>query len=146
MHLAVDNTCSMDELKRLTESLENTERFFEAFLRQCPICMWCKELDGDSLRMVFISDQYTNIFGVKNIEYVGRTDAEVWPRHIADYFKQQDLQVINTGRPVYEVEPTPIAQDPDWRVCQTLKFPITNNEGTIVGVGGIAWPLNGKRV
>lgn len=135
---------SIEKLRELTERLEKTERFFEAFLNQCPFVMWCKDYSDGSGRMLFISDLYSEIFCVTPEKYVGKTDYDVWPTHIADTFRKQDLEVIRSGVEVWRAEPTPLADKPQWKHCMTLKFPIKTPDGEVIGVGGIAWPSNAE--
>jgi len=128
------------ELEALTEKLESVERVFDMFLHQCPFVIWCKDCTEGDGRMLFISDMYSDVFGVSEADYVGKTDKEVWPETIAALFRSQDMQVINTGEPVYMIEPTPLAREQEWRRCHTYKFPLKNKKGEVVAVGGIAWP------
>lgn len=131
----------LEELESLTAKLELQERFFDMFLHQCPFVIWLKDYTHDEGRMLFISDKYTDIFGVSEKDYVDRLDKDVWPQTVAQYFRKQDLEVIETGEDVYRVEPTPLADDAAWKRCHTLKFPIRDREGRVVAVGGIAWPV-----
>ena len=135
---------SMDKLRALTIQLERTERFFEAFLNQCPFVMWCKDYSEGIGRMVFISDLYSEIFKVHPHEYVGFTDYAVWPHDVAEIFRVQDLEVIESGEAVWSAEPTPLAGKEQWKHCMTLKFPIKTPSGDVIGVGGIAWPYRAE--
>lgn len=134
----------IDALRELTEQLENTERFFEAFLNQCPFVMWCKDYSDGVGRMVFISDMYSEIFSIPAAKYVGMTDYEVWPKEVADRFRVQDLEVVKSGAAVWKDEPTPHVGKEQWQRCMTLKFPIKTPSGEVIGVGGIAWPSRGE--
>jgi len=131
------------KIRFLTEKLEHTETFFEAFLRQCPFVMWLKDYSSGEGKMVFISDRYAEIFGVDDSDYHGKTDDKIWPETVAAMFKKQDMEVMETGENVWMHEPTPIAKEPKWKYCMTLKFPIRDSNGKITGVGGIAWPSDG---
>ena len=70
--------------------------------------------------MMFISDKYTEIFGVEEKEYVGKLDKDVWPESVAALFKKQDMDVIRTGGNVFREEPTPLATLEEWKRCMTL--------------------------
>ena len=134
----------LSQLREITNRLEHTETFFEAFLRQAPFVMWLKDYSSGEGKMVFISEKYADIFGVDDIQYVGKRDVDIWPPRIADMFKRQDLEVMRTEKPVLMAEETPMANKKEWNSCMTLKFPIKDCSGHVIAVGGIAWPEDGR--
>ena len=136
----------MAELRRLTDILTIKDQFESSFLRSVPLVLWGKayEAQHDQFRMVFISDHYTKIFGVERGDYIAKLDSEVWPPDVAAVFRAQDMEVMRTGRPVFKTEPTPLAIDPAWRNCMTMKFPIYDKKRNISGVGGVAWPADAE--
>ena len=138
------NEHGLAELRHLTDKLEFTETFFEAFLRQAPFVMWLKDYSSGEGRMVFISDKYADIFDVDDVQYVGKRDVDIWPPHIAEMFKRQDLEVIRTEKPVLMAEETPMANKTEWNSCMIIKFPIKDCSGHVIAVGGIAWPEDGR--
>lgn len=74
-------------------------------------------------------------------QLLGRQVREIFPRELADLYASQDQTVLRTGRAVIDhLELHWYAhRRPGW--CLTTKFPMRNNEGTIVGVVGISRDL-----
>src|SRR6185503_199346 len=65
---------------------------------------------------------------------VGKTDAELWPAEIASTYRANDNQVIQTKNALQTIEPFP--KDPE-QGCQIVsKFPILDQDGAVVMVGG----------
>lgn len=67
--------------------------------------VWLKDQDS---RMIIINQAYTEKFGVTASEYEGKTDYEIWPEHIADDYRKNDLQALSRRGHVetYEMVPT----------------------------------------
>ena len=135
---------SLAQLRQLTDKLENTETFFEAFLRQAPFVMWAKDYSSGEGKMVFISDKYSRIFDVYDVEYVGKTDYDIWPDYIAREFEAQDRIVLSTERTHAFEDLGVSATEEKWETCKTIKFPIRDTGGHVMAVGGICWPDNGR--
>ena len=131
------------KLCNLTDKLENQERFFDAFVHQSPVVMWCKDYTNGDGRMVFISEGHAEIFGIDPDFYQGRTDFDIFPYEVAEELRQQDLDVMANGTQTFpQIGENAFTNDPQWNRNMCIKFPIKTTDGRAVGVGGIAWPLN----
>lgn len=78
-------------------------------------------------------------------ELIGRTDTEIFPPHMAAKYREDDLAVMRTGRPMLQiVELFPSRQgEPEWFI--TDKLPLFDEEGGVVGVCGIVRSYEGSR-
>lgn len=109
-----------------------------SFIENCPLPTWCKDVNGT---MVWINNEYEQQWGIKSSMYEGRTDFDVWPADIAAAFRRHDQLVIAQKHTLVTVEAVPDRlNDPnsprrEWRIW---KFPVVNNTGDVVAVGGIA--------
>ncbi len=75
-------------------------------------------------------------------EIVGRTDFDFFPKYIAERFRKDDLEVMNTGeRIVHRIEPI-ACEDGTIRWYSTNKVPIYGRDKTVVGVAGITQHLD----
>jgi PAS domain S-box-containing protein len=75
----------------------------------------------------------------------GRTDAEIFPPHMAAKYREDDLEVMRTGRPMLQiVELFPSRQgEPEWFI--TDKLPLFDDAGKIAGVCGLVRSYEGSR-
>jgi PAS domain-containing protein len=112
------------------------------FFESCPMPAWFKDAE---YKMSMMNQAYAAVFGVTEQEYLGKTDYEVWPREIADLFRQHDEQVVARRVQIRVTEDVPVSRAPDapiyqWRV---IKFPVIDQiTNVVLGVGGYAYPIN----
>lgn len=71
-------------------------------------------------------------------ELVGKTDLDVWPRHLAEGYRRDDRWVMAHGRPIVnKLElSTNSRGGTDW--FSTTKVPLQDRNGTVRGVAGFA--------
>jgi PAS domain S-box-containing protein len=113
---------------------------FHTFMKHLPALAWIKDHE---LRYVYINDQVESQYQVTLADWQGRTDAEIWPSSaVADRFREGDLNVLTSGRPVESIDAAP---DPEGNIRQWLvyKFPIQDADGTTF-VGGVAVDLTDR--
>jgi PAS domain S-box-containing protein len=113
-------------------ALRLSQERMRAFLNNKSIVAWMKDEAG---RYVFVSDHFRSRFAVGD-QWEGLTDLDLWPRELADQYRQSDLAVLSTGNPLEAVQPS---GHPDgsrsWWLEQ--KFLFIDAEGKRY-VGGVA--------
>jgi PAS domain S-box-containing protein len=128
------------ERQQMAASLRESEQRFEQFMRHLPGVAFMKDVDG---RYVYVNDTFEVLFHHTPSEYIGKTDDEVWPPAIAAQLRRNDQHVIETRAVVQTTETVPHDDGPhDWLVT---KFPILNEAGEPVIVGGIAIDVTERR-
>jgi AraC-like DNA-binding protein len=72
--------------------------------------------------------------------FLGITDFQLLPHHLAVKFRKDDLQVMATGQPLVDLVEIFVNEQgvPGWFV--TTKLPMRNLEGEVIGVMGIIQP------
>jgi PAS domain S-box-containing protein len=113
------------ERKQAQEELRKSEKLFTAFMDHLPGYAWIKDMEG---RYVYVNETFLQLRNA-----VGKTDAELWPE-LASTYRANDNHVIQTKNTLQTIEPFP--RDPD-QGCQIVsKFPIFDQDGAVVMVGG----------
>jgi len=92
---------------------------------------------------LFINQQFELLSGMSNEKIRGKNDYEVFPKPIADLFRDQDEQVFKNGERL-EFEETVALPVGDLTFI-TSKFPIFDKNGTITAVGGICTDITGLK-
>jgi PAS domain S-box-containing protein len=94
------------ERKQMEEALRESEERFRSFMDNSPTIAWMKDEQG---RHVYLSKTYEDRFGVKQADWQGKTDFELWPREVAEEFWKNDQIVFNSGQSIDIMEKTPDA-------------------------------------
>src|SRR5690606_27482670 len=89
-------------------------------------------------RLLYVSQDSLSRFGMKHDwEIVGKTDWDLTPGRLAEYFLEDDQWVYRTGKPLLNrvelwLNPQGV---PDWFV--TNKLPIFSRQGEVIGIMGV---------
>lgn len=105
----------------------------DGILHQGPGVIQVKDLEG---RYVFVNQQWERLFHRSAAETIGQSVLDVFPRHIAETLRANDLYVQQTGKTL-DVKET-VIQDNATRVYRSLKFPLLDSSGAPYAVCGIA--------
>lgn len=115
------------------------EERFRAFSQNLPGVAWIKDAQG---RHVYRSGAYTKRFGTSAEDWLGKTDAEMWPPEVAEEFRRNDQAVLESGEVLRVVERT-IDKDGYTSYWLTSKFPFTNAAGEQF-VGGVGIDITAR--
>jgi PAS domain S-box-containing protein len=130
----------IEDLKRATESLHESEERFRAFMDNTSAVAWMKDEQG---RYAYLNQPFEKHFGVRLEDWRGKTDPEVWPAEVAGQFRRNDQEVIQSGQPREVVEQT-LSADGRLRTWLTSKFPFRDAAGRTF-VGGIGFDITERR-
>lgn len=111
-------------------------------MRHIPWWVWCKDISGNYL---FVNDAFLVGNGLRLEEVIGRSDFNLWPAEEARHFFNRDQEVIRQKMPVIVVEETPGTHDVK-RVLETIKFPLFDGDGHVLGTCGIARDIGADRL
>ncbi|WP_196138647.1 EAL domain-containing protein [Aliikangiella sp. G2MR2-5] len=97
-----------------------------------------KGVDG---RYQLVNSAFAKYFGREPEEIIGKTDFDLLPNSVAENFRRNDLQSINTRSTIqFEEEVEGIDSEPQYFV--TIKFPLFDEKGEVHAVGGIATDIS----
>jgi len=117
------------ERKLAEVALRESQERFALFMQNSPTVAWIKDTEG---RLVFVNQVFTDTFKISAADAEGKTDYELWPRKIADQFRQSDRLALEGKKTfeTYESAPTPDGKMRDWRV---FKFPLKSGKKYFTG-------------
>jgi len=112
------------------------ERAHHLLLEHLPgIAFFAKDRDS---RLMAANRHFYERFGFRTeAEIVGRSDFDLFPAQLAEHFRSDDAEVMQTGRPKLNVIELFFDRSgvPDWFI--THKFPVADRRGRVIGVMGI---------
>lgn len=112
--------------KELEQALDFERRRLRAFLGNSLVAAYMKDEEG---RYVFVNDMTLAHFGTPREEWIGRTDAEIWPGPGAVQIRSNDLVIMKSGESKESLELT-LTKDgrAEWWISN--KFPFVDADGT----------------
>jgi PAS domain S-box-containing protein len=128
------------ERHRAHEALRESEARLQAFTGHSPAVMFLKDREG---RYRFVNERFLQRFGLRREQVIGRADAELFTRALAESFGASDAQVLERGVPLEFEETTQLVGGP--RFSAVSKFPVFDAAGAVVGVGGVATDITERR-
>ena len=78
-------------------------------------------------------------------ELIGHTDFDLLPRRLAEKFRQDDLQIMESGKPARKIVELFMNRQgiPSWFL--TSKYPIRSTQGKVIGIMGIIQDYDARK-
>jgi PAS domain S-box-containing protein len=123
--------------KRTEEALRQSEVFYHSLVENLPQNVLRKDLEG---RFTFANQRVCIFFGKSRDEIVGSTDYDLFPRELADKYREDDRRVIESGEQFEAVEEH---QRPGGErlFVRVVKSPIRNADGQTLGTQCMFWDV-----
>lgn len=124
-----------DNLRSTIEMLEEERVRLRILINTLPDLVWLKSPEG-----VFIAcnDKFGRLLGAPEAEIIGKTDYDFFAAELADSFRKNDKKVVALGKPCINEETLTYRDDGHQEILETIKTPMHDTCGTLIGVLGIA--------
>ncbi|GAB1471930.1 PAS domain S-box protein [Chloroflexota bacterium] len=133
-----DITAQKETEKKLRDILSQQE----AILNNIPDMAWLKDLDSHYLA---VNEHFLKVSSLKKEDVIGKTDSDIWEKHYADLYRQDDINVVESRKRKTVEELQKDGQGREYWV-ETTKTPIYDESGTIIGTTGIARDISGHKL
>mgnify|MGYP001568445415 CR=1 FL=1 len=127
--------------KLADELLRKTEFQQKAILDNIPDIAWLKDNEG---KYIAVNEAYGKACGLRPDDIIGKTDLDIWPRELAEKYRKDDNEVMNSGKRQCFDEPL---DDKEGRILriETIKTPVFNDQGETIGTTGIARDITERK-
>jgi PAS domain S-box-containing protein len=122
--------------KQAEQTLRKSENKYRTLIENLPQRIFLKDRDST---YVSCNENYAQDVGVDPDEIKGKTDYEFFPRELAEQYRQDDRRIIETG--VTETIEEKYVHAEQEMIIQTVKTPVKDEQGNIIGVLGIFWDI-----
>jgi PAS domain S-box-containing protein len=111
-------------------------------LSSIPALVYLKDLN---LKYIEVNERMTNLLGKTKSEIFGKTDFEVFSKNVAELQYKTDKEILNTKKPLYNIEM--MVQSPDGKALwlSTSKLPYYNSNGEMIGLAGVCIDITEKK-
>jgi PAS domain S-box-containing protein len=120
---------------RAEKALVQSESLLRILVNTIPDLIWLKDQNG-----VYLScnPMFERFFGAKESEIVGKTDYDFVDRDLADFFRANDRKAMAANKPSKNEEELTFADGGYRGLFETIKTPMFDSDGELIGVLGIA--------
>jgi PAS domain S-box-containing protein len=133
---------SVNARKNAERSLKEREAHLKTLLETIPDLVWLKDVEGVYLACNL---KFERFFGAKQADIVGKKDYDFVDKKLADFFRRNDMAAIAAGGTCRNEEEIVYSEDGSKALLETLKTPMFNSEGDIVGVLGVGRDITDRK-
>ena len=138
--LSTDLETVAAERRRAIKALRETEVFYHSLIETLPQHILRKDLDG---RFTFANQRFCAEVERSLEEIRGKTDFDFWPRELAEKYRRDDRQVIESGQ-VLDVVEEHITPQGEILYVQVMKTPLFSHDGKPIGIQVIFWDVTAR--
>jgi len=134
-----------DAQAELAATLARSERkriFLDSLYKTIPDLVWVKDPNG-----VYLScnPTFSRLYNASADEIVGRRDEDFVSKELAEFFRRNDQAAMAADRPSINEEWLTFADNRYRGLFETIKTPMRDNDGHLIGVLGIAREITERR-
>jgi PAS domain S-box-containing protein len=122
------------------DAAAESHRQLLALIDNTSAVIYMRDLEG---RYMLINREFERLFSVHRDHVCGHTDHDLFPKDVADAFRENDRAAVARGRPVQVEEVAPGEDGPHTYV--TVKFPILDAAGQAYAVCGISTDITARQ-
>jgi PAS domain S-box-containing protein len=123
-----------------TAALQKSQQLLQDVIDGSPSPIFLKDSDG---KFLTINTALEKMLGRAREELKGKTDYDIAPQGVADYWRAHDKQVMETGKAIQIEE---VADLPDGHhIFLANKFPLVDANGQTYGVGAISHDITDRK-
>jgi PAS domain S-box-containing protein len=119
----------------MAKAVKESELRYRTLIGTIPDLVWLKDKDGTYLKC---NRQFERLYGARETDIIGKTDYDFVDREIADFFREHDRMAMAAGKPSINEEWLTFAENGYRGLFETIKTPMQDEDGNLIGVLGIA--------
>ncbi|MDP2890940.1 MAG: PAS domain S-box protein [Bacteroidota bacterium] len=129
--------------KRSELALQKSESHLRTLVKTIPDLIWLKDTNGIYLSC---NPMFERFFGAREADIVGKTNYDFVDRELADFFRGNDKKAVDAGKPTINEEWVTFADDEHRAFLETIKAPIYDSDGTVLGILGIGRDITERKL
>ncbi len=123
------------------QELERSNTRQQAILENIPDIAWLKDRQS---RFLAVNETFAQSCGVAAKALVGKTDLDIWSAELAHKYRADDAEVMRSRQRKRVEEPVEDRELGE-RWVETIKTPILDGKGTVIGTTGIARDITKRK-
>jgi PAS domain S-box-containing protein len=131
---------SIMERKRAEDALRRSQRFLQDMADNTTAVIYVKDAGG---RYMLVNRRFEEIFGLRADHIIGFTDHQIFPRHVADAFRRNDVEVLERNATVEYEETAPHLDGLHTYI--SIKFPLRDQAGIPYALCGVSTDISERK-
>ncbi len=119
------------------------DAFLHTLIGTIPDMVWVKDADGVYLAC---NARFERFFGAMEKDIVGKTDFDFVSAELAEFFRGNDRRAMEKNGPSVNEEWVTFASDGHREFLETIKTPMRDMRGNLIGVLGIARDITERKL
>jgi len=129
------------ERLKAQQALRESEHRYRTLLKNVPQRIFYKDFD---CVYVLCNESYAHDLKLANPDEIrGKTDYDFHPKDLAEKYRADDRRIMQTGKPE-EIEERYVQDGKEW-IIQTVKCPVRDEQGAVIGILGIFWDITARK-
>lgn len=128
--------------KQQKAELEQKSTFLESIVSTIPDLVWIKDIEGNYL---MANPMFERLYGVQEAELLGKNDFDFVDPVLAQFFRDNDQRALEFGAPRSNEEYLVFADGSYEGTFDTIKTPMKDQNGNVIGVMGIARDISERK-
>ena len=116
----------------------DTSFFLESVLDSLPLCVYRIAVDGS---LIYVNKALQNLLGTDADQILGKTAYDLYPPAVATRYRNDDIKVMTTGKPLHILEHN-IRAVGGAKHVEVHKTPLFDENGDVIGVQGVFWDIS----
>jgi PAS domain S-box-containing protein len=138
---AIETLQDITKRRQAEDALQEGQRQLKAILDNIPDIAWLKDKES---RFIAVNEPFGKSCGIKPEDLVGKTDLDIWSRDLAERYRADDKEVMESGKRKQVEEPLTDSEGKALWI-ETTKTPIYDEQGNFVGTAGIARDITERK-
>jgi PAS domain S-box-containing protein len=127
--------------KATEEALQESEKRLQTFFNNAPAIVYIKNLAG---KYLLINRKFETVINISRVDVLGKTDYDLFPEDIAEAFRDNDRQALESELPLYREEV--LTLEDGVHTYFSAKFPLIDSNGIAYATCGIATDISDRKL
>lgn len=128
------------ELRLRIDESKKAEAKYRNLLESIPQKVFYKNTNSV---YVAVNPSYAKDLDISADDFIGKTDYDFYPEELAEKYRSDDRHIMQSGMTI-DIEESYFYKGEE-RTVHTVKTPVRDENGTIVGVMGIFWDISDRK-
>ncbi len=137
-----DLNAAKDNVEAVNRALQMNMAQLRTLVETMPEIVWLKNVSGV---YVFCNHKFERLYGASESEIIGKSDYDLVDKERADFFRKHDLAAMQTGGPTVNEETLTYRDDGHVEYLETIKTPLFDEEGQVIGVLGVSRDITERK-